>query len=164
MEDNVQQPQESGHEYFIVRTASGKEDKFIDAAYKLLAAKEDTGIYAMFRPETVRGYVFVEAENMNKVVDAVRGIPNNKGVIRKSIDISELDKYFEKDGEQINVHERDIVEIISGPFKGDKAKVVRIVPGKDEIIIEPVNMTVPIPITLSVDDIRVIEQSEEDKE
>lgn len=149
------------HEYFIVRAAPGREDKLIDAAEKVLSKKENHGIYAMFRPESVKGYVFVEADNLNTVVDTMRAVPNNKGVIRKSLGFEELEKYFEKEGEQINVHERDIVEIISGPFKGDKAKVVRIVPGKDEVIIEPLNMTVPIPITLNLDDIRVIEEAEE---
>lgn len=162
MEETVNS--ESTHEYYIIRTASGKEDKFMEGAYKLLSKKEDSGIYALFRPESVKGYVFAEAESLTKVVDAVRGIPNNKGVIRKAIDFEELAKYFEKDGEQIIVNERDIVEIVSGPFKGDRAKVVRIVPGKDEIIIEPINMAVPIPITLSVDDIRVIEQQNESPE
>lgn len=161
----VEQEQETttqGHEYYIIRTASGKEQKFMTDAKKLLEKKEETGIYSLFRPETVKGYVFAEAESLTKVVDNIRGIPNNKGVIRKAVDLADLDKYFERDGEQIVVNERDIVEIISGPFKGDKARVVRIVPGKDEIIIEPLNMAVPIPITLSVDDIRVIEQNQEE--
>ncbi len=150
------------HEFYVVRTAAGKEDKFIDAAQVSLSKKEEfAGVYAIFRPESVKGYVFVEAESLTKVVDSLRGIPNNKGVIRTPVSFSELEKYFEKDGEQIIVSERDIVEIISGPFKGDRAKVVRIVPGKDEIIVEPTNMAVPIPITMSLDDIRVIQTAQE---
>lgn len=148
------------HEYYIVRTASGREDKVLDAAKKLLSKKENHGIYALFRPETVKGYVFAEVENLTKLLDIVRELPNNKGVIRTPVNFDELEKYFEKEGEQILVNERDIVEIIAGPFKGDRAKVVRIVPGKDEVIIEPLNMAVPIPITLSLDDIRVIDQAE----
>lgn len=149
------------HEFYVVRTASGKEDKFIGAAHKVLSAKEEfAGIFAIFRPESVKGYVFVEAESLTKVVDNLRGIPNNKGVIRTPVSFTELEKYFEKDGEQIVVNERDIVEIIAGPFKGDRARVVRIVPGKDEVVVEPTNMAVPIPITMSLDDIRVIEVAE----
>ncbi len=148
------------HEFYIVRTVPGKEDKFVESAYNMISKKEDHGIYAIFRPESVKGYIFVEAESLTKVVDAFRTVPNSKGVIKKEIAFEELSKYFEKEGEQIVVHERDIVEIISGPFKGDKAKVIRVVPGKDEIIIEPINMTVPIPITLSLDDIRVIDKAE----
>ena len=148
------------HEFYIVRTAPGKEDKFISAVESMLAKKEDHGIYAVFRPESVNGYVFVEAHSLTKVVDSLRNVPNNKGVIRKPINFEEFAKYFEKDGEQVIVHERDIIEIIAGPFKGDKAKVIRIVPGKDELVIEPLGMSVPIPITLSIDSIRVIKLDE----
>lgn len=154
---------ETTKEYYIIRTVPNKEDKFMDALEKVVTRKEEHGIFAFFRPELVKGYIFVEAESLNKVVDAVRGIPNNKGVIKTPIDPSEFEKYFEKDGETVNVNERDIVEIIAGPFKGDKAKVVRLVPGKDEVVIEPLNVPVPIPITLSIDDIRVTEESEKNE-
>jgi transcriptional antiterminator NusG len=151
---------EKNHEYYVIRTVPGKEEKFMDSLQKVVSKKEDHGIYAFFRPETVKGYIFVEARNLISIVDSIRGIPNNKGVIRNPISLSDLDKYFEKEGEQVIVNERDIVEIISGPFKGDKAKVVRVVPGKDEVVIEPLGIAVPIPITLSIDDIRIIEQGE----
>jgi transcriptional antiterminator NusG len=151
------------HEYYVVRTVPSKEEKFMEALRRSLDSKEEEhGIYSLFRPETVKGYIFVESDSLMSVVDAVRRVPNSKGVIRKPLGFEELEKYFEKDGEQVVVNERDIVEIISGPFKGDRAKVVRIVPGKDEVVIEPLNVPVPIPVTLSVDDIRVIE-SESDK-
>ena len=144
------------HEFYIIRTAPSREEKFLDNLSKVLSKKEDHGIYAVFRPETVRGYVFVEADGITSVVDLIRGVPGSKGVIRSPIDFSEVEKYFDKEGEHIVVNERDIVEVVSGPFKGDKAKVVRIVPGKDEIVIEPLDIAVPIPITLNIDDIRVI--------
>ena len=153
----------SNHEFYVVRTASGKEDKFLASILNVVAKKENHGIYCAFRPESVKGYIFVEAESLTKVVDSLRGIPNNKGVIRKPLMFEELEKYFEKNGEQIIVNERDLVEIIAGPFKGDRAKVVRIVPGKDEVIVEPLNMAVPIPVTMSIDDIRVIESAAQEE-
>lgn len=155
---------ENQSEFYIVRTSPGKEEKFIEAATKVINRKEDTGIYAIFRPELVKGYIFVEGESLTKIVDLFRNVPNNKGVIRKAVNFEELEKYFNKEAQQVLVNERDIVEIIAGPFKGDRAKVVRIVPGKDEAIIEPINMAVPIPITLNLDDIRVIEAVEDKNE
>lgn len=144
------------HNYFIVRTAPGKEDKFMDSAYKMISKKEDHGIYALFRPESVKGYIFAEAETLTKVVDAFRNVPNSKGVIRKEIPFTELEQYFDKEAQKVNVNERDIVEVVAGPFKGDQGRVTRLVPGKDEVVIEPLNSPVPIPITLSIDDVRVI--------
>ncbi|MFW6285700.1 MAG: transcription elongation factor Spt5 [Nanoarchaeota archaeon] len=151
------------HEYYVVRTVPSKEEKFMESIKSSLSKKENHGIYAFFRPETVKGYIFIETQNLSSAVDALRGIPNSKGVIRTPLDFIELEKYFEKDGEQVVVNERDIVEIIAGPFKGDKAKVVRIVPGKDEVIIEPLNVPVPIPITLNIEDVRLIESSDKDE-
>ena len=159
MEVEQNEMSESQSEFFIVRSTPNREEQFMDAIYKYLSTKEDTGIYAVFKPESVKGYIFVEAENLTKVVDAFRGIPNSKGVLRQPISFEELEKYFDKNAEKIVVNQRDIVEVIAGPFKGDQGRVTRIVPGKDEIIIEPLNSPVPIPITLSTDDIRVIESA-----
>ena len=147
--------------YFIVRTAPGREEKFMESAYKILSKKEDAGVYAIFRPELVKGYVFVEGQSLSKVVDAFRGVPNSKGVIKKEIPFEEVEQYFDKEAEKVTVNERDIVEVVAGPFKGDRGRVTRVVPGKDEVVIEPLNSPVPIPITLGIDDVRVIEGSEE---
>jgi transcriptional antiterminator NusG len=152
------------HEFYVVRAALGKEDKFLDSVWKMLGKKENHGIYAIFRPETVKGYVFAEAESLTKLVDSLRGIPNFKGCIQTPIHFDEISKYFDKASEQIHVNQRDIVEIIAGPFKGDRARVVRIVPGKDEVVVEPTSMPVPIPVTLSLDDIRVIGSSDVDND
>jgi len=150
-------------DFYVVRTVPSKEEKFVEAIYKVLSKKEDHGVRAVFSPETVKGYVFAEATSLTKLVDAMRAVPNNRGVIRNPVSPEELSKYFEKEGERIVVNERDTVEIVAGPFKGDQARVVRVVPGKEEIVIEPINVPVPIPITLSIDDIRVL-KSKSDEE
>lgn len=161
IENNNQEKFQS--EFYIVRSTPNRENQFLDAIYKFLSKKEDTGIYAVMKPEMVKGYIFVEAESLTKVVDAFRNIPNSKGVLRNPISFEEIEKYFDKESQRVVVNQRDIVEVIAGPFKGDQGRVTRVVPGKDEIIIEPLHSPVPIPITLSLDDIRVIEIAEENK-
>ncbi|MCH8520046.1 MAG: transcription elongation factor Spt5 [Nanoarchaeota archaeon] len=161
IENNNQE--KSSSEFYIVRSTPNRENQFLDAIHKFLSKKEDTGIYAIMKPEMVKGYIFVEAESLTKVVDAFRNIPNSKGVLRSPISFEEIEKYFDKESQRVVVNQRDIVEVIAGPFKGDQGRVTRVVPGKDEIIIEPLHSPVPIPITLSLDDIRVIEIAEENK-
>lgn len=150
--------------YYIARSAPGREEALIEAIGTVLMKKEDHGIYSVFSPDAVKGYIFVEGESFQKISDSLRGIKNFKGLIRTEIDFKEIEKYFDKNAEKIVVNERDIVEVIAGPFKGDKGLVTRIVPGKDEIIIEPLDSPVPIPITLNIDDIRVIPKSIEEED
>jgi transcriptional antiterminator NusG len=61
---------------------------------------------------------------------------------------------------EIEVDVGDIVEVIGGPFKGEKGKVVRYDKAKREIVIELLEVTVPIPITVSVEFVKVVKKVE----
>ena len=56
--------------------------------------------------------------------------------------------------------EGDIVELIAGPFKGEKAQVQRIDEGNDQVTVELYEATVPIPVTVRGDQIRVLDSEE----
>ena len=58
--------------------------------------------------------------------------------------------------------EGDIVEIIAGPFKGEKARIQQIDESKEEIIIELFEAMVSIPVTLKGDHVRVLQSQSED--
>jgi len=60
----------------------------------------------------------------------------------------------------IRVGVGDLVEISMGPFKGSRAKVIRVDEQKEEVTIELIESTVPIPVTVKVDAIKVIEKKE----
>ncbi len=61
---------------------------------------------------------------------------------------------------QLQAHfaEGNIVEVIAGPFKGEKARVQRIDEGKEEVTVELFEAMVPIPITVRGDHVRVLEK------
>ena len=51
------------------------------------------------------------------------------------------------------------VPVISGPFKGERAKVVRTDKEKDDVTVELIEVAVPIPVTIKTNTIRVVEQA-----
>jgi transcriptional antiterminator NusG len=55
----------------------------------------------------------------------------------------------------------NIVELTSGPFKGEKARIMRIDETKEEITVELLEATVPIPVTVRGDHVKVIQKEEE---
>ena len=67
---------------------------------------------------------------------------------------------------EVNIRKNDIVEVISGPFKREKAKITRIDKAKEEVVVELLEAAVPIPITVKMDSVKVIrrESDEEDEE
>jgi len=55
----------------------------------------------------------------------------------------------------------DIVELVAGPFKGEKARVMKIDETKEEITVELFEAMVRIPVTVRGDSVRVLQKEEE---
>ena len=63
----------------------------------------------------------------------------------------------------MNIQKGDIVEIISGPFKREKAKVTRIDKTKEEVVLELLEAAVPIPMTMKMDGVSVIRRESDEE-
>jgi len=53
----------------------------------------------------------------------------------------------------------DTVEMVSGPFKGERAKVVKIDEAKDEVTVELVEVAVPIPVTVKTKMLKLFQKA-----
>ena len=50
--------------------------------------------------------------------------------------------------------------MVAGPFKGERAQVQRIDEAKDQVTVELYEATVPIPVTVRGDQIRVLDSGD----
>ena len=66
--------------------------------------------------------------------------------------------------ETISIQKGDIVEIIAEPFKKEKAKVLRIDKQKGEVVVSLLAAVVPMPVTIKIDNIKVIRREEGEDE
>ena len=107
-------------------------------------------------------YIFVEAERKEDIEAAIKGIPYAKGVLDKPLKYEEIEHMLEHVKAQINIQKNDIVEIITGPFKREKAKITRIDKVKEEVVVELLESAVPIPITVKIDAVKVIRRESEE--
>lgn len=142
---------------YTIRTTVGQE-RIVADLLRSKQAKEKLGIYAIVVVDNVRGYIFSEAENEAEVRKLIYNIPHIKGLVSGGVDISEMSHFFEEKSLTQDIHKGDLVELTTGPFKGEKAKVVRVDDVKDKITLELVEAAVPIPITMDAASIRVITQ------
>lgn len=147
----------------IVRTTAGREKQVMDRLYAKVV-NEKLPIYSIMKPQEVRGYIFVEAEDKDEVNQAVFGIRHVRGVMRGETKLEEVKHFLTPVPTVINIIKNDIVELVSGPFKGEKAKVSRINKTKGEIVVELLEAAVPIPIITKIDSVRVIRREEKEAE
>ena len=133
---------------------------FIDSNIK----KKNLEVYSIINAHGMRGYIFVEAKTQEDAAQACFGIPYSRGLLPKEVSYSEIEPMLEQIKAPMNIQEKDIVEIIHGPFKKEKAKVKRIDETKEEVVVELLEAAIPIPITVKMDWVKVIRRESEEKE
>lgn len=147
---------------YVLRTTANREDQVMDFLVSNVQ-KKGLNVYSIIRPHGMRGYVFIEAENKQQAEEAYFGIPYARGVLPSEINYQEIEHMLEQVKVQVNIQKNDIVEIITGPFKREKAKVTRIDQQKEEVIVELLEAAVPIPITVKLDAVKVIRRDSEEE-
>lgn len=163
----------------ILKTQIDQEKAVAQALYEKANAKAKSGsserdVYAILSPAGLRGYVFVEGMNTNRLNDEVRDIKKARNFVKDEktssnsdgrnsqtngeIPIEEISPYLVPVSAVVGIVEGDIVELVNGPFKGEKARVQQIDQAKEEITVELIEAMVPIPVTVKGDSVRIIEK------
>lgn len=145
---------------FVIKVTTNKEDKALDMIEEK-AIKKQLNVYSLARPHGLRGYIFLEADERETAEEAAFNLPYVKGIIGKTISYDEIKNMLEPTVAEINIEKNDIVEIISEPFKKEKAKVLRIDKQKEEAVVSLLGAQVPIPVTVKLDNIKVIRREKE---
>ncbi|MCX8194327.1 MAG: transcription elongation factor Spt5 [Candidatus Pacearchaeota archaeon] len=148
---------------FVVKVATNKEDQAADLI-AMRAEKKHLQVFSIARPHGLRGYIIMEAFDTETAEQAVANLPYVKGFIKKPITQKEIEPMLVPAVAQINIEKGDIVEILTKPFKREKAKVVRINKQKEEVVVELLEAAVPIPITVRIDNVKVIRRTKEEGE
>ena len=147
---------------FALRTTANREDQVADFIASNIA-KKGLEVYSVIRPHGMRGYIFLESKDKREAEEASFRVPYARGILPKEIEYKEIEHMLERTKTmKMTVRKNDIVEIISGPFKREKAKITRFDKEKEEVVIELLEAAVPIPITLSLDSVKVIRRDKED--
>ena len=126
--------------------------------------KKELNTFSVLRPHGLRGYILLEAEDRESAEESVFNLPYVKGIIGKTISYDEIKNMVEHSPETISIEEGDIVEMVGHTLKGEKAKVLRIDKQKGELVVSLLGAVVPMPVSLKIDDIKVIRRESAEEE
>ena len=128
---------------------------------KLISTNQLKGrVKSILVPETLRGYVFIETTEFRDVEIAISGVPHVRGRVGGKVSLDEIDRFLAPPPAAEGISEGDVVEIISGPFKGERAKVQRVDTGKEELILELLDSPYTIPVRVHADFAKIVERAE----
>ncbi len=134
--------------FFVVRVAGGQESMIASMLQSRLHSKKIEGIYSVLFLENFKGYVVVEAVDSNIAYEALHGIRHIRGQIRGELPFKDLEGYLIKKPIVTELIIDDTVEIIAGPFKSMKAKIMRVDYEKQEATVVLLDSPYQIPVTV----------------
>jgi transcription elongation factor SPT5 len=134
--------------FFVVRVAGGQESMIASMLQSRLHSKKIEGIYSVLFLENFKGYVVVEAVDSNIAYEALHGIRHIRGQIRGELPFKDLEGYLIKKPVVTELVIDDTVEIIAGPFKSMKAKIMRVDYEKQEATVVLLDSPYQIPVTV----------------
>ena len=142
-----------------IRVTSGQE-KIIAEILVKKARAEKLNVYSVVHVENVKGYLFVETPDENTLVKLIQKVKHIKGFLKKAITLAEIENLVKAVKQPVMIIETgDTIEMSSGPFKGERAKVVKIDEAKDEITVELIEVAVPIPVTVKTKMVKLFQKA-----
>src|SRR5438046_2224875 len=155
----------AGQAILAVKSSIGHERALADAIYARARAK-DVGVFSILVPANFRGYVYVESMNPDRLEEIVRGLRRARGVVKgegesTGISFSEIEAYLTPKPIVSGIMEGDIVELVAGPFTGEKARVMKLDETKEEITVELLDASVRICVTGRSNSVRDLQKEEE---
>ena len=141
-----------------IKSSRGYEREVADTI--LAKAEEHPGVvFSLLVPSAIRGYVFAEGMSIEGVTEMLKGIRKARGLVKGKTTLKEVEPLLAPKVTVEGFVEGAIVEIVSGPFKGEKARVKKIDQEKEQITVELIEAVVPIPVTVRGDHVRMVEKS-----
>ncbi len=167
----------------VLKTQVGQERRVIEMLGNK-ARRFKIPIMSLLAPQELRGYIFIETDDPLAVQKGIRGVSYARSLVTQDVEVVDDQGNFVKDRRGKIVTERkpvdtpfteiahfltpvsavakigmgDIVELVSGPFRGEKAKVTKVDDAREEITVELIESMVPIPITVKGEHVRALEK------
>jgi transcription termination/antitermination protein NusG len=147
--------QDIDSKFFAIRITGGQENVVANTLQNRINSKR-ISLRSILILENFKGYVIVEAPDSNIAYDALYGVRHVRGQIRGDLPFSDIEKYLVKKPVVTELSIDDTVEVIAGPFKSMKAKIIRVDYEKQESTVVLLDSPYQIPVTVDANYLKKI--------
>ncbi len=174
------------HHILCLKTQVGQERRVAEMLSNK-ARRFGLPILGLLSPQELRGYVFIETNDPLAIEKGIRGVSYARALVTREEEVrdeetgdflkdrrgkivtrkvpvdvpfTEIAHFLTPVSAVAKIGQGDIVELVSGPFRGEKAKVTKVDDAREEITVELIESMVPIPITVKGEHVRVLEKGD----
>ncbi len=146
--------------YYGLRTTAGREIDVAMMMYNRVVVQK-LDVYSIIVPPEMKGYVVVEVPSVKPIYYLTADMRYVKSRHPVPISSEEIEKLVKPKPVVEMIKEGDIVEIITGPFRGMRAEVVSVDRNKNEVVLSILEASFPLPITVPGDYIKPVKKTGE---
>lgn len=139
--------------FFAIRITGGQERVVANILYTKITTKK-LKILSILVLENFKGYIIVEAPDANVAYEALSGVRHVRGQIRGELPFKDIEGYLVKKPVVTELSIDNMVEVVAGPFKSMKAKVIRVDYEKQEATVVLLDSPYQIPVTVDANYLR----------
>lgn len=134
---------------YVVKVTGGQERNVANLVSTRIETRK-IPVFSVIFSEKMKGYLLVEASNAQAVSDAVSGVKHVRSYVPGVMTVDEISGLILSKTQTEEFKPDQLVEVIGGPFKGMKAKVVRFDSTKKEATVTVVDAPYPLQVTIDV--------------
>ena len=143
--------------FFAIRITGGQERVVANILHTKITTKK-LKIFSILVLENFKGYIIVEAPDANVAYEALSGVRHVRGQIRGELPFKDIEGYLIKKPVVTDLSIDNMVEVVAGPFKSMKAKVIRVDYEKQEATVVLLDSPYQIPVTVDANYLRKLVQ------
>lgn len=143
--------------FFAIRITGGQERVVANILHTKITTKK-LRIFSILVLENFKGYIIVEAPDANVAYEALSGVRHVRGQIRGELPFKDIEGYLVKKPVVTDLSVDNMVEVVAGPFKSMKAKVIRVDYEKQEATVVLLDSPYQIPVTVDANYLRKLVQ------
>ncbi|RLE69671.1 MAG: transcription elongation factor Spt5 [Thermoprotei archaeon] len=145
---------------YAVRVTSGQE-KNIALLLETRIKSNNIPIKSIIVLDKIKGFIFIESDLPIYIDKIIYGLRYIKGRMSGLINYEDLEKFISPKPIIDNLNINDIVEIIGGPFRGMRGKILYLNKDKNEIKVEIFEAAYPLPVTINADYVKIVKRARE---
>ena len=143
---------------YPVKTTGGQE-RTVATFVANKAQQKHKSIYSILALDTWKGYVLFEAPNSQVVDESIQGFKHVRSKIPGMMQFQAIEKFLVTKSMVAELSDSDIVEIVAGPFKTMRAKIVRIETAKQEVTVVLLDTPYQLPVTVDAAYLKIVEKA-----
>ncbi len=142
--------------YVVLRTTARQEMNVALMLESIAKGSKTKGLYSIIVPPEIHGYIIIETKGLHIVHQLARDIKHVKGRAMGSLTREEVEKLIKVRSPIEEIKPGDIVEIVSGPLKGQKGKVLSVDVQKNIVKLDMLETSFKAEMTVPGDFVKLV--------